>query len=108
MSGAAPLQLRHCTRLNEVVPLWVKREQFCARLAELQAALKVAWMVLWCGVQQRCFVAGLRTAHTIRYSMQLDVIGGDDAPTQDLRRWSKASQQGALAEQRPERTGPSA
>jgi transposase-like protein len=33
---------RHRTRLNEVVPLWVQREQFCARLAELRAMLNVA------------------------------------------------------------------
>jgi hypothetical protein len=33
---------RHRTRLNEVVPLWVQREQFCARLAELRGMLKAA------------------------------------------------------------------
>jgi transposase-like protein len=33
---------RHRTRLNEVVPLRIQREQFCARLAELRALLKVA------------------------------------------------------------------
>jgi transposase-like protein len=33
---------RHRTRMNEVVPLRIQREQFRARLAELQAALTVA------------------------------------------------------------------
>jgi len=33
---------RHRTRMNEVVPLGVQREQFQARLGELRAMLKVA------------------------------------------------------------------
>jgi hypothetical protein len=34
--------LRHRTRLNEVVPLRVQREQFRARLAELRGMLQAA------------------------------------------------------------------
>jgi transposase-like protein len=33
---------RHRTRMNEVVPLPIQREQFRARLAELRGMLKVA------------------------------------------------------------------